>query len=601
MSEEEDLVLVTLTGVQDFIAASRTTSDLHSASRLTSMLTAVMCSAASGWGRLVLPSASTRPGAAVDSQDDARGLPNRVVLLVPDGRGRLAAAAIKQAVLERWAGLVARLPRRLRREEPAVLGFPNVQWVVVGGVTPASYVQSWRRASEALNRRKWTRDFPPYRVAGWPVCALSARWSSIGADTRSGEELSTVAHVKRAFRMTGEGGFPSTRSLASADYRAALAHVADRDEAVDEAIGALRHAVDDLVAAHPPITGGSSALPGLASLATSEAGRWLLATEGAWAYPETWDPVSLQRDSGGEGPVDATVCARGRAAASALLDTARTAGIRAPSSYLAVIVQDADHMGRALARPPSDLSDPAQWHEAVSQMLVKTATAQWRAVEAPDLLGRTVYAGGDDLLCFVPAATALDAAAQVNNLFDHAAKPRLPGVSASTAVVYFHASTPLQAVVTAAQELLAEAKELHRPGFGVAVWRRGGERARMVVPWSRRPAGAATSVTSVSLLTELTAAYRRGLSPRLASRLETDREPLASLSHTWRAREITRLMGRHNAPQPVTELLAGLTHSEQGSRAARRDAGDARPPGVATDAALVARFIASEALGGVGS
>jgi len=608
MAEMWDLVLATLPGVQAFIAESRTTADLHAGSRLVSQLTDAMRAVARDRGRVVLPAEEAggaedagnagAPPSPAPSKTDSVGLPNRVVALVPPGTGRQVATDMADAVRTSWKAMVDRLPAAVRARDAETPGFPSVRWVVVPEATEATYARAWAQAGIAMDARRRTRDFPGYRAAGRPVCTLSARWASSGRDRRTGEELSTVAHVKRAFR-SGRG-FPSTLSLASADYREKIIAAAETRPALREAVAGLRKAYEDLTSDHPALR-GSSDLPGLG--AAENAGpdmAWLAAVEGAWVYPGTWEPTSLARDHGLPAAPDSEACRRGERSADDLRRAAQNAGIPPPTSYLAVIAQDADRMGEAMSNPPPGAPDLLRWHGQVSRMLVAAARREVRAVETEaGLLGRAVYAGGDDLLCFTPASSALTAARTLNEVFTALAQPLLPEVTASTAVVYFHAGTALQTVVRTAHGLLDDAKQNGRPGFGAAVLRRGGERARVILPWEPPAPDAGTDARqpSVALLADLAEAYASGLSPRLASSLERDRVALASLPPRWRDREIRRLMGRHGGADEIAGTLAVLGANDEGRVHEHAPAGRALAAvgGGATDLALVAHFIAAEA------
>ncbi|MCM3925950.1 hypothetical protein ND748_30315, partial [Frankia sp. AiPs1] len=505
------------------------------------------------------------------------------------------ARAMSAAVVDAWQELVAAGSGDGVPAAPTP-GFPVPQWAVAPGASWATYQDYLGRAMRALANRKKTRDFPGYRVRTPAVCGLSGRWAATGRDPRTGEELSAAARAKRNFRDR-LGGFPSTPSVASAAYRARILDLLPSTPALRTAVAGLKLAVDALVDADGQqgdagrvgnagrgrnrLVRGNSDLPGLRELGerSGEVGRWLALAEGAWVYPDTWDEQSLRRDFRLDYAPDRELCATGRSAAQTLSRRAVEAGIDPLTPYLALVVQDADKMGEALSQPPPTIQDVAAWHASVSRTLVDVGGRQSVQIARPDLLGRAVYAGGDDLMCFVPAATAITAALRMNAEFvDSAARgiAHSRTLSASTAVVYFHASTALQGVVRTANDLLKAAKTRERPGLGVAVLRRGGERARVVVPWAA-PVGR----TSLRAIADLVAAYGAGMSPRLASRLEADREVLAVLPADWREREIGRLAGRQHAPADIVHLLSTWTD---------RDV----PSGLATDVALVARFIAAE-------
>jgi CRISPR-associated protein Cmr2 len=72
-----------------------------------------------------------------------------------------------------------------------------------------------------------------------------------------------------------------------------------------------------------------------------------------------------------------------------------------PYPYVACLMADGDHMGRAIER----LAD-ANSHRAFSRALSDFAAEARRIVEQ-EHLGSLVYAGGDDVLAFLPLPEAL--------------------------------------------------------------------------------------------------------------------------------------------------------------------------------------------------
>jgi CRISPR-associated protein Cmr2 len=308
--------------------------------------------------------------------------------------------------------------------------------------------------------------------------------------------------------------------------------------------------------------------------------RWLRDVEGAWCQPEAWDPDSLRRDHDLNSALDGDICAWGREAADALRTTARRAGVAAPTSYLAVLAQDADELGVKLGTGHPAGGPLRDWHGRISAALHGAGEAQHAAIE--NCLGRVVYAGGDDVLALVPLATATRAARDSYAGFRAAVADVLPDATASTALVFFHASSPLQSAVATAQQLLTSAKRHGRPGLGMAVLRRGGERATWISRWSTT-----SGEDALAQLDVLVAAMRRpdegdALSARLTMGLERDHDELSSLNGEWLRMELIRRAVRHGiSPDGAAALLALC--SERGQPAV--------PP---VDATLVAQFLAAE-------
>ncbi|WP_165966775.1 type III-B CRISPR-associated protein Cas10/Cmr2 [Actinomadura sp. 7K507] len=519
-------------------------------------------------GQLVLPLTGE-----LGSEEDPAGMPNRVVAVAPPHQGVGLAKRMAEAVRETW---------HTYDPQGEVNGYPTVQWVAVPPGADG-YAGQWNRAQELLAQRKRIRNFafPPAPVQG--VCTLTGRWPGArGADRgRRGEYLSKVGRIKRGYR--GAERFPSTWSIASAPYRASIIDAATTSPRLHQAVEDLREAAemlrDDLRSgdSERPASVGwrGGGLPGMPKAADPVL-QWLRTLEGSWCEPGTWDPQSLRLDHGLPAEPDGDVCGLGKATAAELRRAAEREVLAPPSAYLAVVVQDADRMGESLSR--AELGDALRgWHGDVSRALRSAGELQRDAVEAPEHLGRVVYAGGDDLLALVPMAYATKAARASYGAFREALTDNLPSATVSTAVVFFHVSSPLQSAVAAAQKLLEEAKKHHRPGLGVTVMRRGGERATWTSRWNT-PSGA----EALDHLETLVASMRGGdLSARLAMGLERDLEELSTLNDEWLKMELTRRALRHGVSEDGAAALLELMRTSHGDG----------PP---VAAALVAQFLAAE-------
>lgn len=629
-----DLVVATIPGVGRFLSESRTTGDVFASSHILSELAAAMMDEAGRHGKVVLPyrpyddgpdGSEGRGGHGAGRVRDVAGLPNRITVRTAAGEGEALGAGLAERVRRHWRDRLVRLSFEETKgyvPEPDS-GFPRVQWVAVPEDV-GDYRQQWELAQRALEARGRTRNFPGYDSAASRVCALSGRWAAapagaVGASRRlsstprRGEALSVTALVKRSYRELRAKradssrwvGFPSSASVATASFRAEVAaQLADHDElrAAAERLGAVVAELGGI----PGISVGSSDVPGLADLAGGpDPVGWLAGTDGIWCFPETWDAASLRRDFDlPAGRLREDLCARGRGAVQRLIDEAGRLGIAAPSRHLALVVQDADRMGERLGDYGG--ADPSDWHGRMSKLLANLSVEQTTLVEHgardPDtrpgarhdtrLLGRAVYAGGDDFLGLVPVRDALPAARLLNEEFTTRAGALYgPGdgrirPTASTAVVFFHVGAQLQTAVESARSFLTEVKQRHRPGFGAVLLRRGGERTRLVLPWTTVRRGdvgeCRTTTPSVELLETLTARVGAGLSGGLAATLERDEAELHRLAEShrrWAGLEIRRLLGRQTDSAEVGTALLDLAGGSSGAW---------------TQAALVARFVAGE-------
>lgn len=615
---DNDLVIVTMPGVQQFIGESRSIGDVAASSRIMSKLTRGVVHALPASAQLVFPAA-----------DDAGELPNRVAFTVTQDAERVA-ADVCEAARAVWRGLCRdaitngdghdELARSLIDES---VGFPAPRWVVVRAGD--GYAEQWRIAGEAITARKRLRDFPGFDQRGnddahrLRVCSLSGRWAQASVLTteqarrrvkvrpRDGEVLSAPGVVKRAYayarNRAPEGGYPSTWSLSTAWFRHDLIKAVPGSQPLRHAVAKLRTSVEAIVKLG--VTPGSGRLPGLRVDSGDDLLRWLAGMDGTWLLPQGWDSAELARESGLSVQALDMTCTAGRAAAAGVAAESARAGIRPATTYLAVVAQDADHMGQHLRSAPANRAGQLrEWHGAVSTSLVLAASAQRRRLEEDDLMGWTVYAGGDDLLGFVPVRSALAAVEAVNASFRTSVGAVLPGATASVAVVFFHVTWPLQSALAAVRDLLVEAKRSGRPGLGVAALRRGGERVRLVRSLAADPP-LATSTTA-SCLATLVTAMAGGLSGRLAAGLERDRDQLAELSEEGLTRELRRLVRRHSDAQRLAKGDAPKTGSSAGTDTSAKVDVDAVADALiaisgrdarrhlSADASALARFIASE-------
>lgn len=179
-------------------------------------------------------------------------------------------------------------------------------------------------------------------------------------------------------------------------------------------------------------------------------------------------------------------------------------------------------------------------HSRVSTALLSVAEQQRSALRSPELLGIPVYAGGDDLLAFTTAASALKAAETCHD----AIPASLPW--ASTAVLYFHYHASIRQAMHEARRLLEAAKDRvpGKHGLAVGYMRRSGASAVSIQPWPGPDGGSSAGLFGI---------FARGqasrLSPRLAADLLRDAGEFTALAEASQAlyrAELARLVRRHS-------------------------------------------------------
>lgn len=439
------------------------------------------------------------------------------------------------------------------------------------------------------------------------------------------ERLSAVAAVKRFawqyyFRHQQHIplAFPSTTRVAAAPFCQDVLGKLVQDESLRKVLQAHLDALEEL--AYPTLSQEAAldSLPGLkaawqklASMPAEQQGKQLLAYEADILYPTRLEPEYLEREdiitSGQE--------QKAREAQKTCRALLKKAG-NEPSTYYAILKMDGDEMGRwlsgqhpnmplmceamhpdvppmfagvafadewqAILNRPRPLS--ASLHAGLSSALAIFALNWVRRVIEERHLGKVVYAGGDDLLAFLPVTEVLPAARELRALFAGAAVVTeddiniqwacasgflrvirngrtewqiMPGprVTLSAGVVIVHHLYPLEAALEAARQAEHLAKEKYgRDALCVQVLRRSGETLEMGSHWL------VEGLDVLALIGEIRDAFAarppKGLSTSLPYHLASEAPGLAKLPHTYYA-ALKRLIQRHRAPNgPLPEELA---------------------------------------------
>ena len=159
--------------------------------------------------------------------------------------------------------------------------------------------------------------------------------------------------------------------------------------------------------------------------------------------------------------------------------------------YIAAIAFDGDSIGKWVNgdNSPSN-TDLRQHHADFSKALSDFAINRVTEIVEPkdEFLGQLIYAGGDDVVCLVPADAAITVANELRRAFCESTRetPSLkekPDASAGIAIAHIHA--PLQDLIREAQKAEKRAKnEIGRPAFSVTLLKRSGEITHWGSKWS---------------------------------------------------------------------------------------------------------------------
>lgn len=337
--------------------------------------------------------------------------------------------------------------------------------------------RQWQELGEALYRegvkKKGKSDYS----------GLSAALSTEGHEYLSAVEMTKRFAQRFCFdpHWGLEGKFPSTSSIASAVFRQKLLENDDLRPARERFIAELRR-IGGTDGQKLPETLAKNSLP---LLEEKYGGDPLLEFDGELFYPDTYTEKRLKDDF--NVPFTETAAAQLKQNVLDLRAAAAKANIALPPTYYALILMDGDKMGDHLAK----IADVAGQRD-VSRRLMRFALQKVQAIVEDKYLGRVVYAGGDDLLAFLPLENVLKAAHEVNEAYrqtlDETYKNRSGqnGIrfSASAGVVIAHHLAPLDRVLQAARDAEKLAKERYgRNSIVFSILKRSGEQLDVGAHW----------------------------------------------------------------------------------------------------------------------
>lgn len=480
------LLLVTLGPVQEFIAQARRTRDLWYGSHLLSELGRAAARAlVDGGAQLVFPALDKGDPELEACAAPVRrngqpplSIPNKLVAIVPANGGPAdLARKVRSEVRRHWRDGIA---AQVKRDCKGVLaaGIDEVWDEQID--TLVEFLASWapldnyaeaRRAVErAIAGRKSLRDFDAWRHTRGAVPKSSldgARDTVLRAPKDrdqhlvrkyridDGEQLDAVALVKRAGGEPGQ--FVPVVNIAVARW-VELAGSAAAPE-----LQHLRDACRE-IGIHRVVR---------RDLSWTE----LFPFDASVLFPNRWKAVF--KELGIEGDPESW----GREHVRPVLRK-----MSEPCPYVACLVADGDHMGRAL-----DLLSEETQHRDFSLALSKFAASARSIVERKHS-GALIYSGGDDVLAFLPLPEALACAEDLRQAFNKAissACSSLPADDRPTLSV----GIGIGHIMEAMGDLLALGREAERAAkrernsLAVLVDMRSGGRLTWSAQWNQDPAG----------------------------------------------------------------------------------------------------------------
>jgi CRISPR-associated protein Cmr2 len=445
------LLAISVGPVQEFIAAARRTRDLWFGSYLLSEISREVAQELAKHGSLIFPASL-----------DAENVANVILAELPAEEPSKVAENARQAAKECWE----RFAKQARKDAGNAI-VDDIWNDQIGDVIEfyaawvkrsSSYANDRKKLKRLLDGRKNLRDFKAAKGrAGVPKSSLDGQRETVLRDgdrttwpkklrLSTGEQLDVVGVTKRVGKQKGESDprYPSVARVAAETW---LAGMEKRN-----ALQPLKDACQKLVA------------KGLN-----------MVREEKYAYF----------------PYEGTVIYKNR-----LTDLQKELGLQKsdlteikvaldelggePNPYLAVLVADGDKMGAAI----SALTSPDANRE-FSSTLAKFASSARTIVNQHS--GVLVYAGGDDMLAFLPVDQCLSCARKLHDDFgQRLAKYGNPTLSVGIAIGHFMEN--LEDLLDYGRAAEKAAKQVEgKDALAVHLHKRGGAPIKIAARWDTQP------------------------------------------------------------------------------------------------------------------
>lgn len=569
------VLIVTLGPIQDFIEAARRTRDLWFGSWLLSELskaTAKALAAECGIESLVFPGISKLS----DLEPASSSLvANKIVIRVPEGKDAAQVAERgKEALKERLRVLREEAFEKIDSEYferltavAQVEDFIELAWVSAPERGEDGYDEARKRAEALLAARKntrlwgkvtWGAEVPKSSIDGERESVLHEDlFKSVLNGTLSPEQVRQRYGVGKTERLCGVGllkrhgtrqgwhyehRFLSTGHLAAWPIHARTKELEDPDlrTAWEEYLAVLEKGGVDLRE--------QEIVQGEGWRHDKVFGKYdgSLLFEGR--LTDLFEEVAEPKRHEGL-----------REARQALAVFLKKLGVPTPLPYYAILVADGDSMGKAIERQKT-----FKEHQDLSRALDGFARSVRTTVER-DHGGELVYAGGDDVLAFVPLHKAIDCARQLSKAFLSALSgfpadgDKTPTLSAGLGISHF--MDPLRGALRLARkaEKLAKVK---RNSLAVIVDKRSGPPVEAVGVWGTldQRLDDYTDLHRADYVPDGAAYELRELARLLEGAKGPEREPLENLVKAEAKRILGRKQPAHGAQSNIDpEIFKRIT------------------------------------------
>lgn len=443
------ILAISVGPVQEFIAAARRTRDLWFGSHLLSEVSRAVAKAVEQHGKLIFPASSTANNVANVILVKLNAVPNPTNVV----------AEAKKSAQDRWLEFA----KEARHEASGVIRTDIwndqvqdvIEFYAAWLACSSDYRADRSRVMRLLAGRKNCRDFLPAKGrAGVPKSSLDGQRESVlkppsewparfraRLRVREGEQLDVVGLVKRV--SGGNQPYPSVARVAADPW------VRGNQERLGDVISACRQLGNQVIR---PLSADTHS-----QFATFE-------FEGTAVYTSRHHELEQETEVAHE-------------QLHQLRDA--LAQLPEPEPYLAILVADGDKMGEAI----SNLNSVEQ-HSAFSQALAGFAGEAQKIVNNHN--GVLIYAGGDDVLAFVPVDKCLDCARKLHDKFAELLK-EYGTITLSVGVAIGHFMENLEDLLEYGRAAEKNAKQPDRDGLAVHLHKRGGAPIKVRAKWMENP------------------------------------------------------------------------------------------------------------------
>lgn len=491
--------------VQGFVSAARRTRDLWAGSWLLSHLSeqAVKAVASTDGVKLILPQTAT--GGSTSETGNVELIPiavtpNRLIAEGDEQALRTAAHAAVKAVQAEWktihqtvwSDFVEPVVKAGSGNDTAgiwerqVTHFWEINWVI-GDVSAAAGRKAWRSAEADEEWGFRCALFPHLQELSGAIGQRKPNefkefWQKIGQSNKVGEydldeleAMSAIGLIKRLyprldrFKALQDQGWPSTAWVAALPWIKKV--MKDHLSAADAYVRAIEAGLPA-----ERIFGST----GPAKQVSDVSANGFPCLDGQLLFGRGIEALAREKDAQGKPKLDDQEKQKLVQAHRTLCKEAKGG----PVPWFGVLVMDGDQMGKLLGTLNEDE------RSKLSKALGAFAKKVNEVVEKHG--GRTVYAGGDDVLALLPAASAIECAQELRSKYIASFEKQLgknhagmKWVGISAGLVFADWKTPLRQVLREAHRLLDDvAKEATgRDALAVSVWLASGNACQWSAPW----------------------------------------------------------------------------------------------------------------------